>query len=83
MSMIGDDYDRDYNRRLWEMYVREMSIFYFDLLVEFLVALSKCGNFSVDDVIFLNDVLGKSYLCLYVDRGIHGEGRSLRRKQGT
>jgi hypothetical protein len=36
---IEEDSERETQRKMWEQYVREMGIFYFDLLVEYLEAL--------------------------------------------
>lgn len=69
-----DESEREINRHIWEQYLYEMSIFYFDLFTEYLVALSKCGNFSVDDVIFFNDLLGKQMYVKLFYRGLHDQG---------
>lgn len=42
----------------------EMSVFYYDLLVDYLTALIKQGNYTAEDVVVFNDVLGKSILML-------------------
>lgn len=47
--------------QLWEQYVSEMSVFYFDLFVDYLVAVIKQGTYTVEDLIVFNDVLGKFY----------------------
>lgn len=45
---------------MWSLYVREFSVFYFDLFVEYVQALIQQGVYSLDDVVVFNDVLGKS-----------------------
>ena len=39
-----------------------MGVFYCDILVDFLVAVYKAGNYTIEDVMVMNEVAGKSPL---------------------
>jgi len=41
--------DRQRERELWTSYVREMSIFYVDLFVEYVQALIHQGIYTIED----------------------------------
>jgi len=43
-----------------------MSCFYFELIIEFLNAVTNIGNFSNEDVIVIHELAGKIYLIIYV-----------------
>ena len=51
--------DRDFYRVIWEQYVSEMSVFYYDILVDYLNAIIRQGNYTVEDLIVFNEVVGK------------------------
>jgi hypothetical protein len=44
---------------MWEQYVREMGVFFFDLLIEYLEALYHQGNFSVEDITLYCEIMCK------------------------
>eukprot|EP00347_Sterkiella_histriomuscorum_P018994 403343375 len=54
---IEDLGERASYRNLYEQYVSEMSVFYFDILVDYLGAIIKQGLYTVEDLIVFNDVL--------------------------
>lgn len=56
---IDGENARERERELWSAYVREMSIFYFDLFVDYIQALIQQGIYSIDDAVVFNEVLGK------------------------
>lgn len=35
-----------------------MGLFYFDLLIDYLLAMNKVGNYTYDDVVFMNYLIG-------------------------
>lgn len=56
---IENPEERERERDLWIGYVKEMSIFYFDLFVEYLQSLISQGSYTVDDAIVFSIVMGK------------------------
>lgn len=46
-------------RELWTSYVREMSIFYFDIFVEYVQALIQQGIYTIEDAQVFNEVVCK------------------------
>lgn len=56
---IENPEEREKERELWTAYVREMSIFYFDLIVDYIQGLIQQGTFTVDDAIVFNQVMCK------------------------
>ena len=60
---IKTTHERDNFRKMWEQYVFEFQIFYFDLLVDYLTGVIKQGVYSIEDIVTFNDVLG-NYIML-------------------
>lgn len=63
---------RAFIRHQWEQYIREMEIFYVDLLVEFVNAASKVNMFTPEDCIVMDDICGKQNFSLTSCRSLHG-----------
>lgn len=38
-----------------------MGLFYFDLLIDYLLAMNKVGNYTYDDVVFMNYLIGNIF----------------------
>lgn len=53
--------EREKERDQWIAYVREMSIFYFDIFVDYVQSLISQGSYTVDDAVVFSLVLGKQY----------------------
>ena len=51
--------EREKERQLWTGYVREMSVFYFDIFVDYIQALIQQGIYTLDDAVVFNEVIGK------------------------
>ncbi|CDW89381.1 UNKNOWN [Stylonychia lemnae] len=49
--------EREEFRALWENYITEFQVFYFDLFVDYLVAIIKQGVYTVEDIVVFNDVM--------------------------
>jgi hypothetical protein len=46
-------------REKWQSYIREFSVFYFDLFVEFIQALILQGSYTIEDAQVFKEVIGK------------------------
>jgi hypothetical protein len=43
---------------MWSAYVREFSVFYFDIFVEYIQALILQGSYTLEDAQVFKDVIG-------------------------
>ena len=53
--------ERETERQKWTNYVKEMSVFYFDIFVDYIQALLQQGIYTPEDAMVFSSVMGKNY----------------------